>query len=193
MNDEALVTVAEFYHPGGVVQADVARARLEQEGIGAWLAEESLSGLFPHLAAAGGGIKVLVRKADATHARAILMQARVLVEESDVEGERFELAAEDEEDEDSEATDEGPHSSEEEVVCPECGSADVVRKSFARTATGIITITIVVFLVVAVVIGALRPVLLVIPAVLIPSVVRAAGRRYECWRCRHRWEEKDSR
>lgn len=180
--DEALVTVAEFYYPGGTVKADLARARLQQEGIGAWIAEENLSGWFPHLTAAVGGIKLLVRASDASRAQAILLEEHA-PDEMEIEDEDEPM--------DLEVADEAPPSDDEEVVCPECGSTDVVRKPFARSPTGILVIAITALLVVAVVVGALRPAVLVIPAVVTAGIAGASGRRYECWRCRYRWEKKD--
>jgi len=187
---DGFVTVAQFFHPADVVKAGVARARLEQAGIEARLSEENVASWLPHLMAATGGIKVLVREPDVPRALEILSEEFAPADA----GEPVEEEIQDEDDDaltNIEATHEAALASSGDVACPECGSTDVVRKSFARTVTRVIVLAITVFLIVAVVIGALMPIALVIPAVVIPGVLRAAGRRYECWRCQHRWEKKD--
>jgi hypothetical protein len=62
-------TVAAFDNP---VMAEMAKARLESEGLAVQLADEHTVGIAGHLATAIGGVKVQVPEEDAGHAREIL-------------------------------------------------------------------------------------------------------------------------
>ena len=69
MTDEDLVTVAAF---AGVAEAQLARERLELEGILAFVADAQTSGVMPFLTSATGGVRVQVKQEDAERAREIL-------------------------------------------------------------------------------------------------------------------------
>ena len=64
-----LVTVAEFFNP---VFANTLRARLEAEGVFAYVWGEHLGTVHGFLSAAGGGVRVQVRADQAAEARQIL-------------------------------------------------------------------------------------------------------------------------
>jgi hypothetical protein len=64
-----LVTVAAF---ADVAEAELAKERLELEGILAFVADAQTAGVMPFLTSATGGVRVQVRPADAEKAREIL-------------------------------------------------------------------------------------------------------------------------
>jgi Putative prokaryotic signal transducing protein len=64
-----LVTVASF---PDVSEAELARERLELEGIRAFVIGAQTAGVMPYLAGAGGGVAVQVAPADVERAREIL-------------------------------------------------------------------------------------------------------------------------
>jgi hypothetical protein len=70
MSDE-LVTIARF-SPGG--EAEIARARLDSEGIEAVIEGEDAAAAFPYVADAGMQIELQVRECDAERAIAILKE-----------------------------------------------------------------------------------------------------------------------
>ena len=64
-----MVVIAEFSQ---LVKADLAKARLEAEGIRAVLLDAQTISMNPFYSAALGGVKLAVAEEDASHARAIL-------------------------------------------------------------------------------------------------------------------------
>jgi len=66
---DELVTVATFQTP---VEAELAKERLELEGITAFLKNEMAVGVMPYLGSALGGIELQVPERDAAAAREIL-------------------------------------------------------------------------------------------------------------------------
>lgn len=69
MNREELVTVASFH---SLIEADLARSRLEAEGITVFLAGEQVAQAMPYLFGAAGGIRLLVPKSEAEAALSVL-------------------------------------------------------------------------------------------------------------------------
>ena len=69
MPSEDLVTVATFQD---VSQAELARERLENEGVQAFVMDEQTGGVMPFMTNAMGGIRVQVAPGDAEKAREIL-------------------------------------------------------------------------------------------------------------------------
>jgi hypothetical protein len=74
-DDEAIV--ASFTT---VLEAEMARGRLEADGIGARVVDANTAGIATHLAMAIGGVKIAVAKSDFEAARAILFSPSALVE-----------------------------------------------------------------------------------------------------------------
>jgi hypothetical protein len=64
-----LVTVAAF---ADVAEAELAKERLELEGVLAFVVDAQTAGVMPFLTNTTGGVKVQVRPADAEKAREIL-------------------------------------------------------------------------------------------------------------------------
>jgi len=64
-----LVTVASF---PDVAEAQLARERLELEGIGAFVIGAQTAGVMPFLANSTGGVRVQVKPSDLERAREIL-------------------------------------------------------------------------------------------------------------------------
>ena len=64
-----LVTVAAF---PDVPEAELARERLENEGIRAFVISAQTSGIMPYLTASSGGVRVQVEPKDAERAKEIL-------------------------------------------------------------------------------------------------------------------------
>jgi hypothetical protein len=64
-----LVTVASF---ADVPEAELARERLELEGIAAFVIDAQTAGVMPYLTSATGGVRVQVRPTDIERAREIL-------------------------------------------------------------------------------------------------------------------------
>ena len=71
--DQRPVVVARFVTP---IEATIARGALEREGVEAELRDDALVGIAWHLSNAVGGVKLVVRPADAEAARAILAGLR---------------------------------------------------------------------------------------------------------------------
>ncbi len=69
MNDEDLVTVAAF---ADVAEAELAKERLELEGVLAFVADAQTSGVMPFLTSATGGVRVQVKQEDVEKAKEIL-------------------------------------------------------------------------------------------------------------------------
>src|SRR5207244_6007231 len=67
--DDKLVEVARF---GDAVEAELAKNRLEAEGIRAFLGTENTGGLFAGMGLAFGGISLHVAEADLARAAALL-------------------------------------------------------------------------------------------------------------------------
>jgi hypothetical protein len=64
-----LVTVAAF---ADVPEAQLAKERLELEGIPAFVADAQVSGVMPFLTSATGGVRVQVKPEDVERAKEIL-------------------------------------------------------------------------------------------------------------------------
>jgi len=77
--DESMVTVASFGTP---IDAHVARGRLEDNGIDAYVADENMVGVAWHLGLAVGGVKLQVAAEDAERAREILASPSALEDET---------------------------------------------------------------------------------------------------------------
>lgn len=71
MINEDLVTVATFRD---YIQANVAKTKLQSEGIECWLADDFIITLQWLYSLAFGGVKLKVRESDRGHAHAILEQ-----------------------------------------------------------------------------------------------------------------------
>jgi len=71
--DQRPVVVARFVTP---IEATIARGALEREGIESELRDDALVGIAWHLSNAVGGVKLVVRPADAEAARALLAELR---------------------------------------------------------------------------------------------------------------------
>ena len=69
MDDENLATVATF---ADVAQAELARGRLELEGLTAFVIGGQTAGVMPFLTNAMGGVRLQVKPADVARAREIL-------------------------------------------------------------------------------------------------------------------------
>ena len=69
--DQRPVVVARFVTP---IEATIARGALEREGIESELRDDALVGIAWHLSNAVGGVKLVVRPADAEAARALLAE-----------------------------------------------------------------------------------------------------------------------
>ncbi len=69
MTSEDLVTVATF---SDVAQAELARERLQLEGVQAFVLDDATGGVMPFMTNALGGIRVQVKPEDADKAREIL-------------------------------------------------------------------------------------------------------------------------
>lgn len=67
--DEDLVTIGKFDSP---MLAELAKARLESEGIRSYLGNEMAVGVMPFLSSGLGGVSLQVAPADAERAREIL-------------------------------------------------------------------------------------------------------------------------
>lgn len=80
--DETVVIKA-FQEP---LEANLARMRLEAEGIPCFLADENIVGIQPFYNLPVGGIKLTVREADAERAEAILSEALLAEPPDDGEG-----------------------------------------------------------------------------------------------------------
>jgi hypothetical protein len=68
MNDD-LVTVASF---PDVAEAELAKERLELEGIRAFVIDAQTVGVMPYLVGSSGGVRVQVAPADLERAREVL-------------------------------------------------------------------------------------------------------------------------
>ena len=69
MDDETLATVATF---ADVAEAELARGRLELEGLTAFVIGGQTAGVMPFLTNAMGGVRLQVKPADVARAREIL-------------------------------------------------------------------------------------------------------------------------
>ncbi len=110
---ERLVTIARFaYSADPVSEAELARIKLESEGIGCFLAGKNFAGVYWLASLADRGVKLQVRESDAERAKEVLgRREKVEIDES----EYGDSAAE-----------------AEEVRCPRCGSEDVKYEKFSR-------------------------------------------------------------
>jgi hypothetical protein len=64
-----LVTVTSF---SDVAEAELARERLELEGIRAFVIDAQMAGVMPYIASSTGGVRVQVKPSDLERAREIL-------------------------------------------------------------------------------------------------------------------------
>jgi hypothetical protein len=69
MEDVKLVVVHAF---GNRTEAELAKGALQAAGIDAMIQSDSVGGMRPHVAWAGGGYKLLVREDDEQEAREVL-------------------------------------------------------------------------------------------------------------------------
>jgi hypothetical protein len=69
MDTDELVTVAAF---PDVPEAELARQRLELEGVAAFVLSAQTTGVMPYLTASSGGVRVQVKRVDLEKAREIL-------------------------------------------------------------------------------------------------------------------------
>ena len=102
-NIERLITVAKFIN---IVDADLARAKLEGDGIKVFMADENTVRVNWLYSAAIDGVKIQVMESDAERAREILAQKPIPEHELEKEN-------------DSQA-------------CPECGSSDLRYEFFSH-------------------------------------------------------------
>lgn len=110
---ERLVTVARFvYSADPVSEAELARIKLESEGIGCFLAGKNFVGVYWLASLADRGVKLQVRESDAERAKEILSRREeVVIDESECGDTSSEAA---------------------EVRCPRCGSEDFTYERFSR-------------------------------------------------------------
>jgi hypothetical protein len=64
-----LVTIATF---GNLPEAELAKERLENEGITAFVLHENTAGTMPFLSTSAAGVQVQVKNTDASRAREVL-------------------------------------------------------------------------------------------------------------------------
>jgi predicted RNA-binding Zn-ribbon protein involved in translation (DUF1610 family) len=111
--NEKLVTVASFPQP---IEAHIAKGRLEAEGILCFLGDENIVSVHPFYSNAVGGVKLKVREEEAEQALAILHE----INSEEPEPNTFEA--------------EGHVTSDNTVICPNCGSEDAYVTRFSRKA-----------------------------------------------------------
>jgi len=111
---ETLVTIATF---NIAPQAHLAKARLAEEGIEAFVIDEHLNYLLSHLTLAFGGVKLQVRDRYAEEAIAVLQRP---IDWGDIESE---FVAHN-----SESTPKHDNANTELRRCPECSSTDIRHK-----------------------------------------------------------------
>ncbi|MBN1430275.1 MAG: DUF2007 domain-containing protein [Anaerolineae bacterium] len=107
------VTIATFSHP---VQAHIVKARLEAEGIWAFVADESTITANWLMSIALGGVRLQVNGKDAENALDILDQAPEPIEW---------------EEEDADGEEESGDSNDPEK-CPRCGSPDIRYEKYTK-------------------------------------------------------------
>jgi hypothetical protein len=110
---ERLVTIARFaYSADPVSEAELARIKLEAEGIGCFLGGKNFTGVYWLASLADRGVKLQVRESDAERAKEILSRdERVEINENEY-GDTAEGAG--------------------EVRCQRCGSEDFKYEQFSR-------------------------------------------------------------
>jgi hypothetical protein len=69
LDEDDVITIATF---STTVEAEIAKSRLESEGIASFLGNELASGLMPFLGPGLGGVSLQVAKHDVTRAKEIL-------------------------------------------------------------------------------------------------------------------------
>lgn len=113
--DERLVTIASFaFSADPVSEAELARIKLEAEGIPCFLGGKNFAGVHWLASHAEGGVKLQVRESDTERAKEILgRHEKVQIDESECGDSREEL---------------------EEAKCPRCGSEDIKYERFSRKA-----------------------------------------------------------
>lgn len=176
--DEPIATVAKFHDVEDPTAAESVREQLDAEEIEAWVMEERVPSWVPHLGAVNS-IRVEVRQSDENRALALLYPDEDFSENADAE-----------EEEPTKAGD-VVRTSTDPVACPQCGATEVKVTSPARSWLGMLVIIVTVAIVIAVIIGALAPVVLVVPAILVPGILKTGRTKCACWRCDHRWEQTD--
>ena len=110
---DKLVTIANFaFTPDPVSQAELAKIKLEAEGIRCFLSGKNFIGIYWLCSAVAGGVKLQVKKSDAKRASEILQTG----EKVNIEALDNSLTAE-------------PISG----LCPKCNSDDIEYRRFSRT------------------------------------------------------------
>ena len=110
---DKLITIANFaYGPDPASLAELARIKLEAEGIPCFLAGKNFIGVYWLLASADNGVKLQVRQSDAERAIEILNT--------------HEQTAIDQ----TEYNDPTPHTPD--ISCPKCNCEDVEYENFSR-------------------------------------------------------------
>ena len=149
---DRLVTIAAF---GDSARAHLAVARLEAEGIDAFLADENIGAMAWHYNIATGGIKVQVRSSDADRAAELLDMRRIHPDAQD------------------EAV-----VAEQRVCCPGCHSGDILYDQSSSN-------LVVVALALCVIMCVLVPKALIFAVVLFLWFMIISRRYRKGWRCRH--------
>ncbi|MBU1043171.1 MAG: DUF2007 domain-containing protein [Candidatus Omnitrophica bacterium] len=104
---QELVTVGKFLN---VIDAHIAKTRLESEGIECYIQDENLVTLNWLYSNAIGGVRLQVNSADSSNARQILSDFKQPIEE----------------------TDQPDNPSEQTLICPECKSKNVYREKISK-------------------------------------------------------------
>jgi DNA-directed RNA polymerase subunit M/transcription elongation factor TFIIS len=111
---DKLVTIANFaFTPDPVSQAELAKIKLEAEGIRCFLSGKNFIGIYWLCSAVAGGVKLQVKKSDAKRALKILQT-----------DEKVEI----------EALDNNLTPEPIDGLCPKCHSDDIAYHRFSRTA-----------------------------------------------------------
>jgi len=108
--DDKLVTVASFSEP---IQAHLASAKLEAEGIEYFIIDENIVGMYWLYSQAVGGVKLQVRERDAEKATQLLQTGS---QKQDAVVEK------------KESVKQGS-----DICCPKCGSGDIEYEKYSKT------------------------------------------------------------
>lgn len=111
--EEKLVTVASFTD---VIEAKIVQSMLEAEGITCYVQDENIIGMNWMYSAAVGGVKLKVRESDKDEAL-VLLSENVRIEEVPA----F-------------FPDEQVKGSADTLICPTCGSDDVIKEQVSKRA-----------------------------------------------------------
>lgn len=109
-----LVTIARFaYSADPVSEAELARIKLEAEGMPCFLGGKNFTGVYWLASLADRGVKLQVRESDSERAKEILNRhEKVRIDESEC----------------------GDSTEGQEPRCPRCGSEDITYERFSRKA-----------------------------------------------------------